>query len=703
MSKPLPLPPRATPRPVWNTYHGTRVRDDYQWLEKDDAPDVRKWVAGQNRYSRAWLDALPNRSKVARRLTGLLHKGFVFYGPPRFAGGRLFALRWDTRVGRAQLVVYDSPGKLERSRVLLDPAEWDMKGAAAAIDRFAPSWDGRYLAVCASLGGTESGDLRFYDARTGRPIPDVIPAVAKAGAGTDFAWTPDSRGLYYTRHPRKGEVAAEDLDFYQRVYFHQLGTPESEDKLVIGEKFPRIAETKIRTLPNRDTCVLSVAHGDGGTFEFWVGSVAGSWRQVASPRDQVVQAVPSPDGYLYLLSRKGAPRGKVLRVPLDQGKVSVATTVLKEGEWVVEYLVPTSDHLFVREELGGIERLRAISLRTRKSTQAKTPRVAGVPWVVPVEGNEVLFAANTYLAPPEVYRWDPSRGAARPTPLSSRPLTDLSRFEVVQEWATSKDGTRVPLTIVRPRGLRRNGEHPVYLSGYGGYGLSSLPGYVVWDIPWLESGGIVVVAHIRGGGEYGDHWHRDGMLTKKQNVFDDFIAVAEHLMKRGYTSPGKLAIEGGSNGGLLMGAVLTQRPDLFRAVSAHVGIFDSLRSERETNGQYNITEFGTVKDRKQFRALYAYSPYHRVVPGTRYPAVLLAAGDNDPRVAPYQSRKMAAQLQSGTASEEPVLLRTSGNSGHNMTRVNDIVELMADAQAFLMDRVGLSYRAKGPAPSRRKK
>ncbi len=688
----LPPYPASPRRKVQTTYHGVRVSEDYRWLEPSNAPEVRRWTAAQNRYTRSYLDALPDLPAIRARYREVLRKGFVVHDMPHAAGGRLFALRIDTRVDHPVLSVYSPLEDLAGMRVLVDPSRWDRRGMPAAINHYAVSPDGRYVAVCASRGGTEEGDLEVLDARTGRSTGELVHGVARAGGGGDMVWTPDARGFFYSRYPRKGERPDRDLDFYQQVYFHTLGTPERSDRYVLGREFPRIAEVKFEGSTTQDAYLLSVAHGDGGDFEHWGGDGQKPWTRLSRPEDRVVGGTLGADGRVFLVSRKGAPYGKVLSTRLSGGSARTASCVIEEGEWIIEEILATPSFLVLREQLGGTERLRALELSTGKFTSPMLPEICAIPWMTRLLGDEVLFEVSTHLAPPRVLRWRCGAKAACETPLSAKPLADLSRFEVVREVAVSRDGTRVPMSLVIPRGLPKNGENPVLLTGYGGYGISSLPEYVLWDLPWIESGGVVAVAHLRGGGEYGDRWHREGMLTRKQNVFDDFLACAEHLVRQGYTRPERLAIEGGSNGGLLVGAALVQRPDLFSAVAAHVGIFDSLRSEQDVNGQYNVTEFGTVKDPKQFRALHAYSPYHHVTDGTRYPAVLFTAGENDRRVNPFQSRKMTARLQAATASGEPVLLRTQATSGHSFTRISEIVEALSDTMAFLMDRTHFPYR-----------
>ena len=360
--------------------------------------------------------------------------------------------------------------------------------------------------------------------------------------------------------------------------------------------------------------------------------------------------------------------------------------------------------------VGGPSRLRVFDLNGTMLQVVPSPEIASIDGLAGVDGHadDLLFRLVSFVEPSTWYRFDPvlpENERLTATRLRAISPVSFADIEVVREFATSKDGARIPLNILKRKDTPLDGKNPTILSGYGGYGINMMPNFVFNRHLWLSSGGIYVIANLRGGGEFGEEWHLSGNLTRKQNVFDDFIASARHLIDRGYTSPAKLAIEGGSNGGLLMGAALTQAPELFRAVVAHVGIFDMLRVELDANGSFNITEFGTVKDPAQFQALAAYSPYHRVKDGVKYPAVFLLTGENDGRVNPANSRKMAARLQAATASDRPVLLRVSSSSGHGIgTALNERIAQQADIYAFLFDELGMTFTAPPePPPKARKK
>jgi prolyl oligopeptidase len=430
---------------------------------------------------------------------------------------------------------------------------------------------------------------------------------------------------------------------------------------------------------------------------------SGHWTQVTHLDDGIVAAKVGPNDALYLLSHKDAPRGKILRLsapnlPLSQAKVAVPESSGSEseegGRASIESFVPASGRLYVVDMLGGPSRVRVFDDRDRALPAPPLPPVSSVDEAVAIGGN-LLFRVSTYLAPPAWYRFDSASGNSARTALSETSAFKLDDFEVVREFATSKDGTRVPLNILRRKGTKLDGSHPTILYGYGGFDISETPRlFRFLTAIWLDQGGIFVDANLRGGGEYGEEWHQAGKLTHKQNVFDDFIASAQYLIDRKYTSPQRLAIFGGSNGGLLMGAALTQRQDLFRAVVSQVGIYDMLRIELDPNGAFNTTEFGTVKDPIQFKALYAYSPYQHVKDGTAYPAILFMTGDNDHRVNPMQSRKMTARLRAASSSGRPILLRTSSTAGHGFgTAVDEVIEQDADVLAFLFDQLGVHYTA----------
>ncbi len=683
-----PAPPAARKAPVTDVYHGVEVRDDYRWLEDWSDPKVRAWSEEQNAYARSILDALAGRARIARRVRELESSSSVDDFGLVERGGTVFALKRQPPRQHPFLVVLDASLRRGRERVVVDPGVLDPRGSTS-IDWFVPSLDGRRIAVSLSEGGSESGTVRVFDARDGAALPDVIPRVNGGTAGGSLAWSEGSAGFFYTRYPREGERPAQDLDFYQQVWFHKLGSPIAQDAYALGKDFPRIAETELTGSADGRYVLATVKNGDAADAAHFLRGPGGAWRQVAAETDDVAEGKFGPDGTLYLLSRRSAPRGKILRLAPDAPSLASASELVGQSEAAVLDFWPTRDALAVLEIVGGPHRLRRYDLRGRPHGDVAILPVSSVNAVVPLADGRILFRNQSDVAAPAWYRSGPD-GAAVRLALTDPPTADFHDTEVTRAMATSRDGTKVPLTILRRKGTRLDGDRPTVLYGYGGFRLSESPSFSAGRRLWIERGGVWAVANLRGGSEFGEDWHRAGNLTRKQNVFDDFLACAQFLIDARYTRPARLAIEGGSNGGLLMGAALTQRPELFRAVVSHVGIYDMLRVELSANGTFNIPEFGSVKDPAQFQALYAYSPYHRVRDGTKYPAVLLLTGANDPRVDPMQSRKMTARLQAATASGEPILLRTSSGSGHGFgTALDEAVAQDTDVWAFLVWKLGV--------------
>ncbi len=682
--------PNAPKKPVFNEYQGVKVEDDYQWLESNGDPAVKAWSDAENARTRAYLDALPDQDAIAQRLTKLYAVASPIYSSMVARPGRLFALKFAPPKQQPLLVTLTSADEPNSEKVVLDPNELDAKGLTE-IDWFVPSLDGKKIAVSVSRGGSEDGDLHFYDAENGKALADTIAHVQFPTAGGSAAWNEDGSGIYYTRFPRKGERPEGDLDFYQQIYFHKLGTPDSQDSYSLGKEFPRIAEIALQSSQDGRYILAVVANGDGGDFDHFLHAPDGKWHQLTKFSDQIKQAQIGRDNALYLISRADAPRGKVLRVPLDHPELSAAETIVPPSDAVVQEIEPTAKALYVADLLGGPSQIRRFDLDGKNEKTIKIPEISAVQQLVGLEDGSLLFKDVSYIAPSVWYSLSGGTDAPVATALRETPPVSFDDIEVVREFAPSKDGTKIPLNIMRRKGTKLDGNNPTLLYAYGGYGISMTPSFDFSRRLWFDHGGVFVVANIRGGGEYGEEWHKAGNLTKKQNVFDDFVAAERYLIEKKYTRPEKLAIEGGSNGGLLMGAVLTQHPELAHAVVSLVGIYDSLRTELEPNGAFNVTEFGSVKDPAQFKALYAYSPYHNVHDGGKYPAILFLTGANDGRVAPYNSRKMTARLQAANASDNPILLRTSTSSGHGHgTALGERIKQQADILAFLFDQLGMS-------------
>jgi prolyl oligopeptidase len=689
--------PETPKKPVSTDYQGVTVQDPYQWLEKDDEPDVKAWSEAQNQRTRHYLDQLPDRAAIEKQLTEWYARTSPSYSSLVSRPGLLFAMKFQPPKQQPLLITLTSADDLKSEKVVLDPNVLDSKGTTA-IDWFVPSLDGKYVAVSLSKGGSEDGTLHFYETATGKPLPDTIAHVQYPTAGGSAAWNADGTGIYYTRFPRKGERPEADLNFYQQVYFHKLGTPDTEDTYSIGKDFPRIAEIILEGSRDGRYILASVANGDGGDYAHYLhgpdGSASGGWKQITKFSDQIKAARLGRDNALYLLSRHAAPRGKVLRLPLDTPELSKAVEIVPTGEPVIQQIVPAPDALFVCDLLGGPSQIRRFDLNGKGETIIPIPKISAVQEMVALEDGSLLFRDQSYTEPATWFHCAKENTEPVMTALRNTSPASFADIEVTREFAISKDGTKIPLNIIFRKRMKRDGQNPTLLYGYGGYGISMSPNFEFTRRLWFDHGGVYVVANIRGGGEFGEDWHKAGNLTKKQNVFEDFAAAAEYLIKEKYTRPEKLAIQGGSNGGLLMGAMITQHPDLIRAVVSQVGIYDMLRVELAPNGAFNVTEFGTVKNPEQFKALYTYSPYHHVVDGTKYPSILMMTGANDGRVAPYHSRKMIARLDEANKSENPILLRTSSSAGHGIgTALNERIKQLADIYAFLFAQLGMTGKA----------
>lgn len=689
-------------KPVVNEYHGIRVTDDYQWLENSADPEVRRWSALQNKQARAFLDRLPTRPLVEYRLRQLLNDPSTNYYALMWRRDRFFMLKFQPPAQQSMLITLSSVTNLASERVILDLNQLDPKGGTT-IDWFVPSPDAKLVAVSLSENGSESGTLYFYDTTTGQRRADVVPRVHGPTAGGSAAWNVDGTGVFYTRYPRPGERLPADLSFYQQVYFHKLGTPTEQDTYETGKEFPRIAEIELETSPDGRRILASVANGDGGEYAHYLREPVGQWRQITRFADKITHAEfgrdplyieAGKDDALYLLSHDKAPKGKILRLPFSAAGLGQARVVVPQGTNVIKDFRPAASGIALVFMDGGPSEFAFLDYFANTLRGPRDQNNLAIQQILVGQGDELLYRTVSYTEPYTWWRYNPSRDRDRvnATALAGDSPADFGDIEVVRATTPSKDGTKVPLNIIQKKGTRFNGENPTILTGYGGYGISMEPRFDPSARVWFDQGGVLAVANLRGGGEFGKDWHLAGNLTNKQNVFDDFAACAEFLIRSNYTKPSKLAIRGGSNGGLLMGALLTQRPALAQTVVSHVGIYDMLRVELDPNGAFNVTEFGSARDPAQFRALHAYSPLHGVVDRGDYPAVLMLTGEHDGRVNPAHSRKMTARLQAATASRRPILLRTSANTGHGVgTALTERIQELTDVYAFLFERLGVDY------------
>jgi prolyl oligopeptidase len=691
-SVPLEPAPATAKQPVTDVLDGITVKDNYRWLEQLNDPKVKAWAEKQNERSQKFLNALPDRAQLAAQI-----KKLITAMPPSLAGAeivanKIFAFKSDPTKQQPFLVVVNSPDDPASEKAVCDPNSIDPSGATS-IDWFVPSPDGKTVAVSLSKNGSEDGDLCFFDVDSGKQLPDVIKHVQFPTGGGSAAWTKDSSAVFYTRYPREGERPAEDLHFYMQIYFHKLGSPESEDTYSLGKDFPKIGEVALQSNASSDYIVATVENGDGGDYAHYVYGPDKTWRQIAKFEDGIKTGVLGFGPTFYAISLQDAPRGKVVKLALDNPDAK-PEVIVPTGEPVIENIAVTTDRLVVATMEGGPSGLYSYALDGSDQKTVALPAISSVSHLAAGE-NLVLVQIGSYTELSKWFQYDTGTNQLDPTKLSSEAPVNFADMEVTRDFAVSKDGTKIPLNIIHKKGIALDGSHPTILYGYGGFGVSEVPRVRLTFRAWYDLGGIFVDTSIRGGGEYGEEWHKGGNLTKKQNCFDDFAACAKYILDHKYTSTAKLGLLGGSNGGLLMGAMITQHPNLMRAVVSEVGIYDCLRTEFWPNGVFNTTEYGSVKDPVQLKALLAYSPYQHVVDGTKYPAILLTEGLNDGRVAPYNSFKFAARLQAAAAPGNPVLLRVN-SFGHGIgSSLDQQVADLTDVFSFFTYELGAEPAAVG--------
>ena len=692
-------PPETPKQTVTDLYHGVTVAEDYRWLEDWSDPAVKAWSAAQNKYARSVLDELPHVDALRTRITAILSATNPSYSSVTQSGGRFFASKRQPPLQQPFIVTFPGLDKVNAAKTVVDPNAIDPEGLTS-IDWYKPSPDGSMVAVSLSNSGSETGNLRIYSTDTGQEVGERISGVNSGTAGGSLAWAGDSKSFYYTRHFQVSPDSNDDHSVYQHVYHHNLGTPASSDRYELGKGFPQIAEIQLSHNHTSGHLLATVQKGDGGEFSHYLRSTDGTWIQFSEFGDRTVQAVFGQHNDLYLVSLAGAPRGQILHCSLEKPGVANAKVVIKESDdtvvtsgeafWGENTVIPAKDRIYLVYQLGGPSEIRAFDLTGKPLETPSQLAVAAVHGVQLLDDESVLFGNESYLDPDGFYRYDSQTKETLATELMSIAPVSFDDTKVVRSFATSKDGTRIPLNIIIGKDAKLDGSNPCLVYGYGGYGINLQPSFRSLNRVLLDAGFVYVVCNLRGGGEFGEEWHKQGNLTNKQNVFDDFAACAQFMIDNGYTNSQQLATMGGSNGGLLQGAILTQHPQLMKAVVSSVGIYDMLRVELSANGAFNVTEFGTVKNPDQFKSLYGYSPYHRVRNGTAYPAVLFVTGENDPRVDPMQSRKMTARLQAATSSNNPILLRTSANAGHGSgNSLSERIEQAVDIHSFLFKELGV--------------
>ncbi|MBB5037484.1 prolyl oligopeptidase family serine peptidase [Prosthecobacter dejongeii] len=679
-AQPLPYPETRQDPAISDDYHGTKVADPYRWLEDDNSEETKAWVTAQNAVTFPYLHQLPKRAELRARLEKLWNYERV--GVPFEEGGHWFFNRNSGLQNQSVLYVTEDLGK--EPRLLLDPNTLSTDGTTSLTET-APSPDGKFLVYGLSKAGSDWQEFRVKDIATGQDSADVLEWIKFSGA----SWAKDSRGFYYSRYPQPKEGAAlTEANKNQKVYFHQLGTPQAEDRLVYER--PDQPDWGLHAYVTDDGHYLTFSVTEGTDPKKRI-----FYQDLTQPGAKVVELLNDFDAaysfvdnvgpVFYFHTNLDAPRYRV---------IAIDVTKPERANWR-EILPQTEDKLDGVSIVGG--QILAEYLKDARSDMraydldGKLIRAIQLPGIGTIGGFNgrrsdtfTHYAFTSFTTPGAIYRYDIATGQSS---LYRQPKVDFdgSQYETKQIFATSKDGTRVPMFIVHKKGLKLDGNNATLLYGYGGFNISLTPGFSIGRTVWLEMGGVYAMANLRGGGEYGADWHRAGTKLTKQNVFDDFIACAQHLQKEGYTSPKKLAIMGGSNGGLLVGACMAQRPELFGAALPAVGVMDMLRFHLFTIGWAWKSDYGSSEKADEFKALYAYSPLHNLKPGTRYPATLITTADHDDRVVPAHSFKFAARLQACQAKDgPPVLIRIETSAGHGAgTALKKVIEETADEWAFL--------------------
>jgi prolyl oligopeptidase len=666
-----------------DTYHGTAVPDPYRWLEDDvrKSSEVADWVERQNNVTQAYLDAIPERAAIKKRVTELWN--YERYSAPSKVGGKYFFSKNDGLQNQNVLYVADAPDA--EPRVVIDPNKLSKDGTVALAGT-ALSDDARYLAYGVAEAGSDWNTWRVLDVATGKPLADELRWVKFSGA----SWTKDGRGFFYSRFPEPEEGAAfQSLNTNQKLYYHRLGTPQADDVLVYHR--PDQPKWTIGGGVTDDGRYLAIFVSDGTTSRKTRVVVKDLLEPYGLPVELIDNhdnkwALVENDGpVFYFLTDWNAPKMQVIAIDTRHPEKRNWKVVIPEGKDTLQS-VSCVGNLFVCDYLQDAK--SAVKVYGMDGRFVRDVELPGIGTAGGFGGKrtdtETFYSFSSFATPPSVYRYDLVTGQSKLL-RQAKVRFDPAEYEVKQVFYKSKDGTEVPMFVCHKRGIKLDGSNPTLLYGYGGFNISLTPGFSVSRLAWMEMGGVFAQANLRGGGEYGDAWHRAGTKLHKQNVFDDFIAAAEYLVREKYTSPKKIAIQGGSNGGLLVGACMTQRPDLFGACLPAVGVMDMLRFQKFTAGRFWVDDYGSSDDPEQFKALLAYSPYHNLKPGVKYPATLVTTADTDDRVVPGHSFKFTARLQESHAGETPVLARIETRAGHGAGKpTSKQIDEVADLWAFLV-------------------
>jgi prolyl oligopeptidase len=628
--------------------HGVTVHDPYRWLEDASSPKIQAWIDAQNRYADSVMGGFKGAAAITNRVRQLAITSAQQYAP-QLVHGTLFFMRDTPPQAQPVLVAQAWPAGPQRVLVDTNPA-----GGHVAIQEVWPSPSGRYVAYGTSANGSEATTIRVVNAVTGKSLPDALGDAGGGTTGPVVAWDADERGVTYGRLPHGSP-------FGISLYHHGLGAAQTRDRPEFGQGLSPIAEYELLTSPDAKEAAALVQFGDATPFRVYLRS-HGTWQPVVDT-DEGVMAGAFDGDRLLLVAFGKSDHGEIVSVSPDG---HVATLVAEQKNWVMSDVSPVRGGFLVTKLWGPDWRVDQYASDGRFVRRVPLPGTGiGIDGIASeASSGKAIVAYSGWTIPSRWALYDASSGSLHTVFAVRPPDQNFANVRTYRLTAISKDGTHVPVTVLALAATPKRADDRALLTAYGGYEIPVAPHFIGTELAWIERGGVYAVANLRGGDEYGETWHREGRLTAKQNVFDDFTAAAQALVSAGWTSPRHLGITGGSNGGLLMGAELIQHPALYRAVVSYVGIYDMLRHQLYPNGRYNEGEYGTVADAAQFRALYAYSPYHNIRPGTRYPAVLLETGENDPRVAPWQSRKFAAGLQAASVSSLPVLLLTRRAAGH---------------------------------------
>lgn len=679
--------PIAKKEIVEENIHGRTVNDPYRWLEDSNSPASEKFVSEELSYTRSILDPLPGREEIQQRLTRLLSIGTM--GAPQVGGKYYFYTRREGSQNQPALQVRE--GIHGKDRVLVDVNEMAADGTVA-LDWWEPSEDGKYVAYGTSANGSEQSTLHIVETTTGKLLPDVIDRTRYA----NVAWKKDNSGFYYGRTPKKGDVPAGEEVYHVKIFYHALGSDSAKDSLIFGENLGA-QDVPAAQLSDDDDHWLLIGVQKGWTrTDLYLQDLTSTTPPVEiTSGKEFLYGAEMLRGKLYILTNEDASRYRAFSVDAANPKRENWKEIIPQTDAVLEGLSVLGGKLYAQYQQNASSHLKLFELTGNQIGDISLPSIGtvsavGGKW----DNNDAFIAFQSFTVPPSIYQIDLSSRQTSLWDKVSAPGIDPSAYEVNQLWFSSKDGTKIPMFVFHKKGLQLSGKNPTLLTGYGGFNISLTPTFSGGRYLWLEHGGVYAVANLRGGSEFGEDWHRAGMLDKKQNVFDDFIAASEFLISSKYTDKDHLAIQGGSNGGLLVGVAFTQRPDLYRAVVCQVPLLDMLRYQNFQIAKLWIPEYGSADDPKQFEWLYAYSPYHHVKAGTEYPAILFLTAESDSRVDPMHAKKMTALMQAeaanGHSAERPILLRIESKAGHGAGKpITKQIEESTDVYSFLFWQLGI--------------